>query len=83
MNVIDAIRDERLFRPLFKDLKSWNAWIVFLKTVFALPLDPAELGVYRQCTGRAVPPSRPFPEIFAIVGRRGGKSFIASVEMVS
>lgn len=79
MNIIDAIRDERLFRPLFKDLGTWAAWIAFLKAVYALPMDPAELEIYRQCTGRATPPSRPFPEIFAICGRRGGKSFIASI----
>ncbi|UCG11520.1 MAG: hypothetical protein JSU72_13385 [Deltaproteobacteria bacterium] len=33
----------------------------------------------RECTGRDKPPEQPFRELWAIVGRRGGKSFIMSV----
>jgi len=77
--IIDAIEDPKLFRPLFKDLGTWAAWIAFLRAVFALPMTPAELEVYRQCTGREKPSAKPPSEVFAIVGRRGGKSFISAV----
>jgi hypothetical protein len=38
INIIQAINDPHLFRPLFKDLATWQAWQVFLKALFALPL---------------------------------------------
>jgi hypothetical protein len=39
-----------------------------------LSLDPDQLTLYRQCTGRASPPSAPFRSVFMSIGRRGGKS---------
>jgi len=77
--IIDAIRDDKLFRPLFRDLGTWRAWIVFLKAVFGLPMEDGEIEIFRQCTGRQAPTGKPVPEVFAIVGRRGGKSVMAAV----
>ena len=79
MNIIDAVEDKNLFGPLFKDLTTWEAWRVFLKSVFALPLTDEELALFQNHTARNGAPERPFSEVFAIVGRRGGKSFISSV----
>ena len=39
MMIIDSINDAHLFRPLFKTLDSWRAWLVVLKAIFALPED--------------------------------------------
>jgi hypothetical protein len=33
------------------------AWFAFLATLFALPMTAEQLAVYRQCTGRAEPPT--------------------------
>jgi hypothetical protein len=63
-------------------LDSWQGWLAWLKSVFALPLDDSELAVYRQCTRRTQPPAKQPSEIFTIVGRRGGKSFISSLTAV-
>jgi hypothetical protein len=52
---------------------------VWLKTVFALPMDENELEIYRQCTGPENPPSVAPSEVYTIVGQRGGKSFHISV----
>ncbi|MDP2914915.1 MAG: hypothetical protein Q8O91_05635 [Candidatus Aminicenantes bacterium] len=79
MNIIEAIEDRHLFRPLFKDPETWAAWRVFLKAVFALPMDQGELEEYRRWTARQKAPGQAFNEVFAIVGRRGGKSFMAAV----
>jgi len=79
ISIIQAINDKNLFRPLFKDLKTWASWIVFLKSLFSLPMDEAELDLYRQCTGRTLPPERPFVEAFIPTGRRSGKSFVSSL----
>jgi len=79
MNIAEAVRDPHLFGSLFKKPETWAAWLVFLKAVFALPMDAPELELYGKCTGREKPPAGAFNEIFAIVGRRGGKSFIAAI----
>lgn len=79
INIIQAVRDQRLFASLFTNSASWTAWIVWLKAAFALPMDATELALYRQCTGREHPPTVPPGEIYTIVGRRGGKSFISSL----
>ena len=52
--IIDCIRHRDLFGslPAFKTVKTWTAWIVWLKAIFALPMDGHELSIYRQCTGR-------------------------------
>jgi hypothetical protein len=41
-----------------------------------------ELAIYRECTGRTEPPAKPPTEIYTVVGRRGGKSFISSLTAV-
>jgi hypothetical protein len=79
MTIIDAISDEHLLRSLFRNLSTWASWICALKCIFGLPLNDEEQGLYRRCTGREKPPTKPFKEIYLIVGRRGGKSFIVSV----
>ena len=80
LNIIEAIQDKNLFGPLFRDLNTWKPWIVALKAIFALlPMDDEELAIYRTCTGRQNPPLKPLKEIYLIVGRRGGKSFITSL----
>lgn len=79
MNIIQAINDPHLFRPLFKDLATWGAWQAFLRTLFALPMTDADLDLYRRCTGRLTPPTRPFREAWVPTGVRSGKSFVASL----
>jgi hypothetical protein len=82
VTIIDAIQDKNLFRPLFKDLRTWAAWVVFLKALFGLALHKRELPLYRQATGRETPPKVPFGEAWAVCGRRSGKSFIAALTAV-
>lgn len=79
-NIIEAVNDEHLFRPIFKDLSTWSNWLTCLKTIFAIPFENSEeLAIYQAHTGRKNPPEKPFSEIFLVIGRRGGKSRIASV----
>jgi len=79
LTILDAISDKNIFGGLFKDIKTWQNWIIFLKAVFALPLDEAELAIYQKFTGRENAPLNPMKEVFAVVGRRGGKSFVSSI----
>lgn len=82
MTILEAVKDPNLFLSLFRNLATWQAWQVWLKAVSALPLDPEELDLYRKCTGRQAPPSTEPQEVFTVVGRRGGKSFIAALVAV-
>jgi hypothetical protein len=84
VTIVDAIRHKQLLGslPAFSDLATWVGWLAWLKAVFALPMDDSELAIYRQCTGRTQPPVKQPSEIYTIVGRRGGKSFISSLTAV-
>jgi hypothetical protein len=74
LTITDAISNERIFKPWFRNAESWGAWRSFLCALFALPMSETELQTFTQCTGRLTPPSRQAREAFLIVGRRGGKS---------
>jgi hypothetical protein len=75
MNILQAVDDPNLFAPWFRDPSTWAAWRAFLAALFGLPMDAAQLATYRECTGRTDAPTEPAAEAWAVVGRRGGKSF--------
>jgi hypothetical protein len=79
MNILQAMADPLLFQPWFKDSKTWAAWTAFLAALFALPVTPEQLAVYRECCGRERPPTAPSTEAWLVCGRRAGKSFILAL----
>ncbi len=79
MNILQAMEHKDLFRPWFKDPATWVAWRSFLSALFALPMTPEQLAIYRSCTGRETPPETPFNEAWLVCGRRGGKSFVLAL----
>jgi hypothetical protein len=78
INIIDTIHDANIFKPFFKGT-SWVRWFVFLKALFAIPMDDAELAIYREHTRRQTPPTTPSREAWLVIGRRGGKSFVLAL----
>lgn len=58
---------------------SWYGWRVILKAAFAEELDDKELQFFKTISGGRKPPTRRVKELWAIVGRRGGKDSTASV----
>jgi hypothetical protein len=72
-NIIEAIDHPQWWGPWFAH-GDWGAWRAFLAALFGLPLDDASLSIYRECTGRAELPTASAREVWAVVGRRGGKS---------
>ncbi len=50
VSILDAIADEHLFAPWFKDRATWQSWFVFLAALFDLPMTPDQLDVYRRIT---------------------------------
>ena len=79
MDIIEAIEDKHLFRKFFRDLSTWQAWLVFLKVLFALPMSQKEVLLFKKCTGGRRVPLREITEAFVVVGRRGGKSYVTSI----
>jgi hypothetical protein len=78
LSIIDVCTDPELFGPWFKG-QSWAAWFCFLKAMLALPLDEAELALFRQCTGRTAPLPGGYLLATLVIGRRGGKSLILAL----
>lgn len=79
ITIIEAIEDQNLFGSLFKDQSTWINWKYFLAVLFGLELDSKGVTLYKECTGRQMASQGRFSEAYAIVGRRGGKSFISSI----
>jgi hypothetical protein len=79
VTILDAMRHHDLFARWFRDPVSFACWCVLLSALFGLPLDPAQLEIFRKCTGRAAPLASGYIEAWLIVGRRGGKSLILAL----
>ncbi len=77
-SIIEAMEDPALFGPWFRG-PSWQPWRSFLRIAFGLPLSDEDLALFKQCTGRTVPPAEPVSEWWCLIGRRGGKSLISSL----
>lgn len=87
MNIVEQLRHPHLFGalPEFANLKTWALWLVFLKSLYGLPLNGSELDAFKQFTGRSTynPPPGGFPEGVVIAGVQCGKSSIAGALMGS
>lgn len=79
ISLLDACKDVNLFAPWFRKRESWQSWFAFIASLFALPMTDEQLAIYRQCTGRDVPPSQVSRECWLVIGRRGGKSFMLAL----
>ena len=79
LDLIEALHDPHLFGPWFEPRAHWGTWLVFLKTLFGLPMTPAEVETFTRFTGRTTPSTTAAREAWLVVGRRGGKSRIAAL----
>jgi hypothetical protein len=79
ITIMDAVTDPDIFGGWFRDRQSWAAWLCFLKCFFGLPLEDAELEIFRRCTGRDNPAEPGYFLATLVVGRRGGKSLIMAL----
>jgi hypothetical protein len=73
MNYLEALDHPDLFGRWFSG-PSWRAWRVVEKAIFGLELEPDELPLFRELTGREEPPTQPCTEAWIIAGRRSAKS---------
>lgn len=79
INIIKAFEDPKIFGSLIDNQETWLNWKVCLKAIFGLAMERSDLRRYRKFTGRKKAPKIPLKEVFLIIGRRGGKSFISAL----
>jgi hypothetical protein len=82
MTIVDALADAHLLGALsaFKDLATWQAWLVLLRAAYGLPLSDHDRMCFQRHTGRTEysPPAGGWPEVVCVVGRQSGKTRIAA-----
>ncbi len=78
MNIIQAIDDPALFKLWLRGF-DMTAWRAYHAAVFGLPMTAPEARIYRAATGRQSLPGKRAIEVYAPVGRRGGKSANAAL----
>lgn len=86
MNIIEAIKDENLFRSFLADkngsLQSWRSWLIALRVIFGLTTKTTRRSkLIRKCTGRDPDklPEDGFQTCLMLIGRRSGKSVISAL----
>jgi hypothetical protein len=78
----EALDDRRLLGASLGDLSTWHAWRTVLKATFALPLSRSERRLFSSLAGGRKAPKERVGELWAIAGRRSGKSRIAAAVAV-
>lgn len=77
--ILDAIADPHLFKPFFKDQRTWAVWFAIIAAIFAIPMSPEQLTLYQRVSGRKEPPTDIAKEVWLVIGRRGGKSRVLAL----
>ena len=77
-----ALADKRLLGSALGDPASWASWLAVLKAAHGLPLDATERVTFDQVAGGRAPPTKRVRELWAVIGRRAGKSRMAAAVAV-
>jgi hypothetical protein len=77
--IVETLLDKALLGAALGNPATWATWLVVLQAAFGLELNDAELEIFASVAGARQPPSRRVRELWAIVGRRGGKSRMAAL----
>jgi hypothetical protein len=78
ITIDEAINDRALLGAALGGRASWTTWRVVLKSAFGIALDEDEARTFAAVAGNRSPPATRVRELWAVVGRRGGKSRIAA-----
>ncbi len=74
----EALKDHHLLGAALGSTVSWATWLAVLRAAFGLDLNKEQLRAFRRVSGDREPPTRRVRELWAIAGRRSGKSRIAA-----
>lgn len=69
-----ALRDPLLLGAALGDIKSWEVWLTALCAAAGLPLNDEQRERFAVISGNRPPPTAPVKELWAVIGRRAGKS---------
>jgi hypothetical protein len=76
--IVKAITDPQLLGAALTPIESWKTWVVVLMAAFGLDLNDEEAEAFAAVAGSRRPPKKRVRELWAIIGRRGGKSRVAA-----
>jgi Terminase large subunit, T4likevirus-type, N-terminal len=78
VDIATALADEKLLGASFPDLSTWETWLAVIKAAFGRPLNREERRAFESVAGGRKSPQRRVRELWALLGRRSGKSRIAA-----
>jgi hypothetical protein len=77
ISIDHALSDQNLLAPALGSLPTWSTWRAILKAAFGLRLTRSQSDDFTAAAGARPPPKQRVRELWAVVGRRGGKSRMA------
>jgi hypothetical protein len=78
IDIDHALADPNLLGAALGDGETWQTWRIVLRAAFALPLTDAEHRVFATIAGDRGLPKQRVRELWAVAGRRSGKTRIAA-----
>lgn len=78
IDIDQALADHNLLGAALGDTKSWSNWLTTLRAAFGLPLNQQQLETFAAISGNRAPLTSPVSELWAVIGRRSGKSRVAA-----
>jgi hypothetical protein len=78
LTIDKALEHPQLLAAALGDQASWQTWRAVLKATFGIALNREEARAFASVAGGRKPPEQRVRELWAIVGRRGGKSRMAA-----
>jgi hypothetical protein len=78
ISISDALLDAHLLGAALGRDETWQTWRVVLKAAFGIELNREEARTFAAVAGNRAPPAKRVRELWAIIGRRGGKSRMAA-----
>src|SRR5262245_55964455 len=78
LTIDQALADPNLLGAALGSTTSWQTWLTVLKAAFGQELTAEERQTFHAVAGERPVPRQRVRELWAIVGRRGGKSRVAA-----
>ena len=78
MRIDEAFLDSNLLGAGLDDVSTWKPWLSVLKATYGLRLTEDEQGFFASVSGAREAPTAPVSELWAVIGRRSGKSRVAA-----
>lgn len=74
----EALQDPNLFGAALGDIDSWSMWLAVLRASQGQPLNEHDSKLFASVSGNRTPPDHRVSELWAVAGRRSGKSRVAA-----